>query len=779
MGRAAKQPGTYSLRSLLIAALVGPLVLVAASIGTLGFLQGRSAMRTAADALFDQVNQHVIDHLGALLVSAESINEVMAAAFASGSVGPEDTKPLQGQLLSLMRAHPAISSCYVGSAAGGLVDAGREGSGGPEYLIETPAFAAGRFVKRAVDARDARGKVLLDLRSFDARQRPWFLEARAAGRPVWTEVFSLFSGQDSAISAARPLYGPGGDFVGVASVDLFLSQIGAFLRTMETEGRGRSYILDGGGRLVASPAKERIFTGGTGTTLVRKPAEDSLDPLIAASARALAAAPAPGPDFKNLSFEYGGQRYIALVSPLPKPEGHGWRVVTAFPASTYMGRLDGNLAQTAGLALAIIALFAGLALLLAGLIAARAREFSAFAAVVAQGGWKAGDPAPRLTSILEVEAVRKDLIAMGAGLEEGFARLRTEIEERKRAEEGLRLSQHAFDRLARNLPLGVYVLRSRRGGSFCFDFTSSRFREIFGFEPGEPVTGPESYIPRILPEDLPSFLAEQEASVREGRVFTWEGRIRVGDRTLFVHKTSVPEVQSDGDTLWDGYLVDATATHEAEERIKSLLAEKELLLREVHHRIKNNMNSTAAMLLFQADSQDDGKTAAALRDASDRLGSMMILYDRLYRGGGSSSTDAAAFLEAIATQVASHHPHLGGVTLRAELESLDLDARLLSPLGIIANELVVNAYKHAFPEGRRGEILVALRHGEGRVTLLVQDDGVGSLGAGVKNGFGRTLVEGLAGQMGGEVRLGEAGGARAPGSRSPFPSPIDARPPVF
>ncbi|MFZ4616071.1 MAG: sensor histidine kinase, partial [Rectinemataceae bacterium] len=204
---------------------------------------------------------------------------------------------------------------------------------------------------------------------------------------------------------------------------------------------------------------------------------------------------------------------------------------------------------------------------------------------------------------------------------------------------------------------------------------------------------------------------------------------------------------------------DVTETRLATGRISELLAEKELLLHEVHHRIKNNMYTMTSMLEFQADMHEDPRVAEVLMEARNRLTSMMILYNKLYRSDAMLATDTASYLGDIAGHLEDQQSQRPEIVLERSLQSITLDVRVLMPLGIIVNELITNSYKHAFPRGRDGRIRLSLAAEGDRVRLTVEDDGVGPGPGSRKKGFGRFLIEGLSKQIRGTIEEGAQNGS--------------------
>ena len=193
------------------------------------------------------------------------------------------------------------------------------------------------------------------------------------------------------------------------------------------------------------------------------------------------------------------------------------------------------------------------------------------------------------------------------------------------------------------------------------------------------------------------------------------------------------------------------------------IEEKDLLIREVHHRIKNNMNTISSLLELQAASMVDPVTAEALLDAKSRLLSMGILYDKLYRSNNVRELSVKAFFPILITEVVEHFPNRLNVQVACKLEDFMLGARILSLLGIVVNELVTNAMKYAFPDGRRGHIKAEANLNGKKVRFVLEDDGIGldeSIDCHHTGGFGLSLVGILVRQIGGTVQIERDGGTR-------------------
>jgi PAS domain S-box-containing protein len=193
-----------------------------------------------------------------------------------------------------------------------------------------------------------------------------------------------------------------------------------------------------------------------------------------------------------------------------------------------------------------------------------------------------------------------------------------------------------------------------------------------------------------------------------------------------------------------------------EERIQSLLEEKELLLREVHHRIKNNMNNIHSLLDFQSVIAGDVATTEALREAGGRVKSMMLLYDRLYLSTDHNSLSIADYLPSLVDEIVATWRGVFAGSVEKHIGDFVLEAKVLQPLGIIVNELLTNVMKYAFA-GRPGGAITVSATLEGRlVRVEIRDDGVGmpeGVGPEASPGFGLRLVGALATQLGGTIRV--------------------------
>lgn len=245
----------------------------------------------------------------------------------------------------------------------------------------------------------------------------------------------------------------------------------------------------------------------------------------------------------------------------------------------------------------------------------------------------------------------------------------------------------------------------------------------------------------------------------EARVRHKEGHwIWVLDRGQVITRTAAGEP-----ALMFGTHTEITERKKNEERVQELLQEKELILREVHHRIKNNMNTMMSLLSLEASAASHPDATQALTDARSRLQSMEVLYERLYRSGDYRRLSLNEYLLPLAREVLAVFPGGREIELIDDVEPLMLKVDTLSTLGIILTEVITNSMKYAFEEGEGGELFISAHRDDGEVALVVADNGVGlpdSFNLDDAEGFGMSLIKALAEQLSGSIGVEGVDGTR-------------------
>jgi len=208
---------------------------------------------------------------------------------------------------------------------------------------------------------------------------------------------------------------------------------------------------------------------------------------------------------------------------------------------------------------------------------------------------------------------------------------------------------------------------------------------------------------------------------------------------------------------------DITDRKIAELTVQNLLHEKEIILKEGHHRVKNNMNTISGLLSLQANDQENAEIKNTLLDSAGRVRSMMVLYDKLYRSEINSSLSIKEYLPSLIDEIVGIFPKNTLVKIETSMDDITLTAGTLSSLGIIINELITNSMKYAFSGRNDGIITVTAVQDGNRVSIIFEDNGCGlpeSVTFENSTGFGMQLVGMLVGQINGTINIVREHGTR-------------------
>ncbi len=335
-----------------------------------------------------------------------------------------------------------------------------------------------------------------------------------------------------------------------------------------------------------------------------------------------------------------------------------------------------------------------------------------------------------------------------------------DVTERRQVEESLRLA----NLIVENSPAVLFRWRVAEGWPVEL---VSRNVIRFGYTPDELTSGVVPFSSLVYPDDLERVAAEVAEFSRRGvdrfqqeyRIVTKEGDVRwIDDRT------AMERDDQGGVSHFQGVVMDITERKQAEEMIRSALAEKVVLLKEIHHRVKNNLQIISTLLDLQAESLRDEGALRAFRESQDRIRAMALVHEKLYRTENLSSIDFAGYIESLTTHLYNSYaidPERVSLSIDAGDVRLGIDQAI--PCGLIINELVSNALKYAFPGDSVGGIIVRFQGGGGGPVLLtVADSGVGLPdGLDFRSGetLGLQLVRMLVKQLRGEVALDNSRGA--------------------
>ncbi len=292
----------------------------------------------------------------------------------------------------------------------------------------------------------------------------------------------------------------------------------------------------------------------------------------------------------------------------------------------------------------------------------------------------------------------------------------------RKAEEALRASEVRFNSFMNHSPAANFI-KDHQGR---FLYINDTCEQMWGITMADCLgktndqLWPPEVAARLNANDFPVLQSGESSRMVE------EITLKSG-RKLQVLTFRFPFADADARRLVGCISVDVTEQVRIEQALSAALAAKEVLLREVHHRVKNNLQIISSLLTMHAESLEDPAATRALRDSQERVQCMALIHERLNRDDVPDRLDFREYVETLARNLFySYGVNPDRINLRLELEPAWLGLNQAVPCGLILNELLTNSLKYAFPNDRKGEIAVTLQCGDDElVGLTVADNGVG------------------------------------------------------
>ncbi|MGB3693123.1 MAG: PAS domain S-box protein [Spirulinaceae cyanobacterium] len=339
-------------------------------------------------------------------------------------------------------------------------------------------------------------------------------------------------------------------------------------------------------------------------------------------------------------------------------------------------------------------------------------------------------------------------------------KLKKEISDRLQVEEALRHSEDRFRVTFNQAAIGI--IQTDLKGNFLN--MNPKFCQIIGYSRSE-----------LLTKNI------EEITHPDDRENSWQlfSQLLAGETSTFVLEERY--VCKNGSLIWAnstaslvylpngkphytiGIIEDISERKEIKEKIKASLREKEILLKEIHHRVKNNLHIISSLLDLQSDYLEDERFSSIFADSQSRIETMALVHEQLYQSKDLRQINLEDYIHRLMDNLAiSYNCDLSIISLFVEVEPVILNLETAIPCGLLINELVTNCFKYAFPYGRSGKIHIKLQQNtEKRICLAVWDNGVGippSVDWQNSNSLGLELVHTLAEQLHAEITLDRKNG---------------------
>lgn len=336
-----------------------------------------------------------------------------------------------------------------------------------------------------------------------------------------------------------------------------------------------------------------------------------------------------------------------------------------------------------------------------------------------------------------------------------------DITERKETEKELKDSQERLSIIFKYAPDGYY-LNDLKGNLVDGNRAAE---ELTGYKKEELIGKSFLKLKLLSLKDIPKAASHLARNALGKPTGPDEFTLIRKDGTRAVVEIRTYPVKIKGRTVILGNVRDITARIKAEIQIKKSLEEKEILLKEIHHRVKNNMQVISSLLNIQAGYIKDEEILGIFNALHDRIRSMSLLYEMLYKSKDLARVDLSEYIRNLTTRLISmYRDKVGPIDLKLNVKDVYLDLKRAVPCGLIITELISNSLKHAFSETERGEIAVEMYPDEGeKYILIVRDSGKGfpeGLDFRETESLGMKLVVNFVNQLKGTIELNRKEGTK-------------------
>jgi PAS domain S-box-containing protein len=329
-----------------------------------------------------------------------------------------------------------------------------------------------------------------------------------------------------------------------------------------------------------------------------------------------------------------------------------------------------------------------------------------------------------------------------------------DITERKEIEKQLQLRGV----IVKNMAEGVCMIRTTDG---VIVYTNPKFERMFGYEADE-LRGKHVSILNYGDKEEKIAQALTHEIISQGEVTYEVHNIRKDGTPFWCEATTSVFEHPDHGPVMVAVQQDMTARKYAAEQLQASLKEKEVLLKEIHHRVKNNLGIVDGLLQMQARRSPSPEVVNTLQESRNRITSIALIHEMLYRSEDLANINIAQYIRDLTSHLFSSYKAADHISLMVQVDDISLNIDHAIPCGLIINELVSNSLKYAFPNAQPGEIHVLFHQKEKQTfTLVVQDNGVGMLpGFDVNQSktLGMSLIQGLVKQLRGTLDMSSGSG---------------------
>jgi len=594
----ARWSGKVPLRLILVVPFVVQIFAAVGLTGWLSFRNGQRAVDDLGNQLLNEVTNRIEQRLNTYLATPHLFNQMNADAIKLKLVDLNDPQSLERYFWQQIQSFDFVNTVQFGNEQGDYIGAGRLQDG--RLTVKVSNLSTERdFHLYATDAQGRRTRRLRLRPNYDPRLRPWYQAPAEMGKPVWSEVYIMFSHGMLGLTLAEPLYNDQNELIGVLGTDVLLSEISEFLRGLKVGRTGKTFIIDRSGFLVAGSSTAPTFSADR-----RLSAIESSDALIQTTAKQVSQKLGDLTQIdrrQQLTFRFNGKAQQVRVIPFSDRFGLDWLIFIVIAEEDFMARIHENTRTSIFLCVGALVLATGLGAIAARWITRPILRLGQASQAIASGKL---DQTVETKGAKELKVLAKSFNQMAEQLRGSFAALaKTNEELEQRVEErtkAFRLSQLKFSKAFRSSPDSI-TLSTLKDGRFIE--VNKSFLKLTGYTLGEAM-GRSSIELNIWlnPVARPEMIQQLQT---DGAVRNYEFALRTKLGNIKQCQLSAEIVELDGEDCLLAVIHDITELKQAEEALR----QKEEYLRLILDNIPQQVFWKDTNLVFQGCNTNWAKAA--------------------------------------------------------------------------------------------------------------------------------------------------------------------------
>jgi C4-dicarboxylate-specific signal transduction histidine kinase len=386
----------YSLGFILGLSLAGLQFLAIISVVSTSYVSSERAMLAHAHGLIEDAGANAAEHTKRFLEPAGEVTEQVARVLNSSVISASDPQAMERYFFQILRTAPQLSGINYGDEQGNFVYV-MKSDGPSHYRTKFITIENGQrsveFIWRNEDYSIAEHS-FDPADTYDARTRPWYIQASSLRRRIWTEPYIFFSSQQPGVTVASPIVAQDDMLRGVVGIDLDIADISLFLSDLTIGETGAAFILSDDGHVIAHPDPARIKMRNDDGTLGFIGINDFSDPIVRAAFAGFNASETPPDGVLRSQFDFSGDRYMTLLLPIPGID-LPWNIAVFASEGDFIQDIKDNRRRNIWIAAIISLITAIVGVSLAELILRPVRAFAVRTALVSQGEVSTAEPLPR------------------------------------------------------------------------------------------------------------------------------------------------------------------------------------------------------------------------------------------------------------------------------------------------------------------------------------------------------------------------------------------------